>query len=312
MVCHNCRTECARHGRDRYGHQRYQCRQCFKTFLEPREKPLEGMYLPLEKAEMALKLLLEGSSVSSVERLTEVHHTTILKLLVLAGQKCERIMADKVRNVKVRDVQLDEAWCFVQKKQKRVRPGDDPSYGDNFIFVALEANSKLVLNFALGKRDQATTDIFIEGLRQAVAPGQFQVTSDGFGCYPSAISNTLDDCASYAQQIKIYRAAPEGERRYSPPEVAAVEVVPVIGRPDPMRISTSFIERHNLTLRMQIRRLTRLTNGFSKRFSNLWAALCLFFAWYNFCRIHRTLRVTPAMEAGITDHVWEVGELLTA
>jgi IS1 family transposase len=269
------------------------------------------MYLPMDKAEMVLKLLLEGSSVSTVERITDVHHTTVLKLLVLAGEKCERIMGQKIRNVPVKDVQCDELWSFIQKKEKRCKMGDDPNFGDSYCFVAIERHSKLILNFALGKRNQATTDIFIEGLRLATS-GDFQITTDGFGPYRSAISNTLEDRASFAQLIKVYRAASEGEGRYSPAEVAAVEVVPVMGQPDPDRICTSHIERQNLSIRMGTRRFTRLTNAFSKKWENHWAALACWFAFYNFCRRHRTLRVTPAMEAGITDHVWEIAELLAA
>ncbi len=312
MTCHSCRIECKRKGRDRKGTQRYQCRQCSKTFLEPQEKPLEGMYLPIEKAEQVLRLLLEGNSVSSVERLTDVHHTTILKLLVLAGEKCERIMAEKVRNIKVRDVECDEVWSFIGKKQKRVRPEDNPNLGDAYTFVAIERHSKLVLNIALGKRDQATTDVFIEGVRQATAPTEFQITTDGFSPYRSAIRNTLEDRCDFAQLIKVYRANQEGEARYSPAEVAAVEVVPTMGQPDPERICTSIVERSNLSLRMGIRRFTRLTNAFSKKWENHWAAVALWFVFYNFCRIHKSLRVTPAMAAGIADHVWSVGDLLSA
>ncbi len=174
----------------------------------------------------------------------------------------------------------------------------------------MESNTKLVLNFALGKRNQATTDVFIEGLRHATS-GRFQITTDGFAPYRSAIPNTLGDRVDFAQLIKVYRATPEGERRYSPAEVVSTEVVPVMGDPDPKRIGTSHIERQNLTMRMQMRRLTRLTNGFSKKWENHWAALCLHFAHYNFVRIHRTLRVTPAMQAGITDRVWDIADLLT-
>ncbi len=313
MTCHNCRTECKRKGRDRKGNQRYQCRQCSKTFLEPREKPLEGMYLPIEKAELVLKLLLEGNSVSTVERVTDVHHTTILKLLVLAGEKCERIMAEKIRNVEVRDVECDELWAFIGKKQKRVRPEDDQNFGDNYTFVAIERHTKLVLNIAVGKRDQRTTNAFVEGLRQATSRSAFQVTTDGFAPYRSAITTTLHDrLTGFAQLIKVYRAASEGEGRYSPAEVASVETVPVFGNPDPERICTSIVERSNLSTRMSLRRFTRLTNAFSKSFENHWAAVSCWFAFYNFCRVHKSLRITPAMAAGITDHVWDVRELLAA
>jgi transposase-like protein/IS1 family transposase len=277
VTCHNCRIECKRHGRDRRGNQRYQCRQCSKTFLEAQEKPLEGMYLPVEKAEMVLRLLLEGNSVSSVERVTGIHHGTILKLLVLVGEKCERIMAEKIRNVAVRDVEADEVWSFIGKKQKRVRPEDDQNMSDCYTFVAIERHSKLVLNIAMGKRDQSTTDVFIEGVRHATARAHFQFTTDGFAPYKSAITTTLHDRCDFAQLIKVYRAAPEGERRYSPAEVESVEVVPVMGRPDPERICTSIVERSNLSLRMGMRRFTRLTNAFSKKWENHWASVAL---WY--------------------------------
>ncbi len=201
-------------------------------------------------------------------------------------------------------------WGFISKKEKMVQPDDDPNFGDAYCFVAIERHSKLVLNFTLGKRDQTTTNAFIEGLRHATASHNFQITTDGFRPYVSAIDGTLADRVDFAQLIKVYRATPDGERKYSPAEVVSTEVVPVIGHPDPKRVCTSIVERQNLTMRMAIRRLTRLTNGFSKKFENLWAALCLHFAYYNFCRIHKTLRVTPAMEAKITDHIWTIAELL--
>jgi IS1 family transposase len=269
------------------------------------------MYLAVGKAEMVLKLLLEGNSVSSVERITEVHHTTILKLLVLAGEKCERIMAEKIRNVEVRDVECDELWAFIGKKQKRVRPQDDQNFGDCYTFVAIERHSKLVLNIAMGKRDQATTDVFIEGVRHATR-GFFQMTTDGFAAYKSAITTTLSDRCDFAQLIKVYRAAVEGDARYSPAEVSSVEVVPVMGRPDPERICTSIVERSNLSTRMGLRRFTRLTNAFSKKWENHWAAVACWFTFYNFCRVHKSLRMTPAMAAGIADHIWTVRELLEA
>jgi transposase-like protein/IS1 family transposase len=310
MTCHNCRTECQRFGKHRNGLRRFRCRQCSKTFTEAHETPLDGMYLPIEKAEMVLRLLLEGNSVSSVERVTEIHYGTILKLLVLAGEKCERIMAEKIRNIVVRDVEADEVWSFIGKKEKRVRPEDDQNLGDCYTFVAIERHSKLVLNIAMGKRNQATTDQFIEGLRHATAHSRFQITTDGFKPYRSAITTTLHDRCDFAQLIKVYGAPSEGEGRYSPAEVQSVEVVPVMGRPDPERICTSIVERSNLSLRMGLRRFTRLTNGFSKKWENHWAAVVTWFTFYNFCRVHKSLRVTPAMEAGIADHAWSVRELL--
>jgi IS1 family transposase/transposase-like protein len=312
MTCHNCRTECRKFGK-RGTRQRYQCNQCRKVFTDARDQTLDGMYLPIEKAEMVLRLLLEGNSVSSVERATEVHHTTILKLLVQAGEKCERIMAEKVRNVPVRDVECDEVWSFVGKKQKRVRPEDSPLLGDCYVWVGIERHSKLVLNITMGKRDQSTCDVFVEGLRHATARTPFQITTDGFAPYRSAVTTTLHDrLTGFAQLIKVYRAASEGEGRYSPAEVASTEVVPIFGQPDPERICTSIVERSNLSLRMELRRFTRLTNAFSKRFANHWAAVVLWYTWYNFGRVHRSLRCTPAMEAGISDHVWSVRELLEA
>jgi len=232
MTCHNCRSACKRDGRDRKGRQRYQCRQCSKVFLEPQDNTLDGMYLPVEKAELVLKMLLEGNSVSSAERMTGVHHGTILKLLVIAGERCEKIMGKYVRNVKVQDLEMDEVWSYIGKKEKRVRPEDDQNLGDCYVFVAVERNSKLVLNIAMGKRDQATTNVFVEGVRDAIAPGtSFQATTDGWAPYRTAIPDTFGDYVDYAMLIKVYRNPSEGEARYSPPEVASVEVVQSVAIP---------------------------------------------------------------------------------
>jgi IS1 family transposase len=261
------------------------------------------MYIQEDRAALALQLLLEGNSIRSTERITNLDRKHNHETPVLAGEKCERVMARLVVNVPVKDVQCDEIWSFIQKKEKAVKYGDDPNFGDSYCFTALETHSKLILNFALGKRNQRTTDAFVEGLRHATASQKFQITTDGFAPYRSAIDNTLGDRVDFAQLIKVYRASVEGDARYSPAEVSSVEVVPVLGDPDPDRICTSHVERQNLSMRVSIRRFTRLTNGFSKKWENHWAALCLWFAYYNFCRIHKTLRVTPAMEAGITDHL---------
>jgi IS1 family transposase len=271
------------------------------------------MYVSEEKTLLALQLLVEGNSIRSTMRISGVDQNTIMKMLVLAGEKCEKLMGKLIVNVPVTDVQCDEIWGYVGKKEAHKTPEEahDDSLGDTYCFIAIERNTKLVLNFALGRRSQATTDAFIEGLRTATAHQRFQISTDGFQPYLSAIQTTLSDRCDFAQVIKVYsNADPEGQRRYSPPDVTHTEKVPVMGTPDPAKICTSHVERQNLTIRMSMRRLTRLTNAFSKKWDNLWAAYCLHFAYYNFCRIHKTLRVTPAMESGLTDHVWELAELL--
>lgn len=311
MNCPDCGTRCASFGKHRNGLRRFRCGSCNKTYTEPHEKPLGEMTVPMEKAVLALKMLLEGSSVRSVERIVEIHRDTILKLLLLAGEKCERIMAEKIRNVECQDVECDELFSFLNKKQKRVKPEDDPNFGDAYVFVAIERRHKLVLNIAMGKRNQATTDAFVEGVRHATSRTPFQITTDGFPAYRSAITTTLHDrLTGYAMLIKVYKSSQEGEARYSPAEVQSVEVVPVFGNPDRSRICTSIVERQNLSVRMGLRRFTRLTNAFSKKWENHWAAVACWFAFYNFCRVHTSLRVTPAIAAGIADHVWSVQELL--
>jgi IS1 family transposase len=266
------------------------------------------MYIPWEKALLALQLLLEGNSIRSTERISGLDRNTIMSVLVLAGEKCEKVSEQMIRNVAVSEVQADEIWSFIGKKEKKVQDSDDPTLGDSYTFVGIERNSKLVLAWHLGRRTARDTEAFTEKLNESTR-GHFQITSDGFGPYRDAVSYSLGTRVDFAQLIKVYRASPEGEHRYSPSEVIATEVVPVIGRPDPNKICTSHVERHNL-LRMQIRRFTRLTNAFSKKWENHYAALSLYFAYYNFVRIHSAIRVTPAMEMGITDHVWTLKELL--
>ncbi|HEX4486153.1 MAG TPA: hypothetical protein VH088_07810 [Terriglobales bacterium] len=213
------------------------------------------MTVPMDRAVLALQLLLEGNSIRSKQRITGVDQNTIMKLLVVAGEKCEKIMGRYVRNVPVKDVEVDELWSFIGKKEKRVRPEDDQNLSDAYVFVGIERNSKLVLNIAMGKHDQQTTYAFIEGLRDAIKPGQhFQITSDGFAPYKHAIPDTFGS-VDYAMLIKVYRATLEGERKYSPAEVSSVEVVPVCGNPDPDRICTSIVERSNLSVRMGCRPL---------------------------------------------------------
>jgi transposase-like protein/IS1 family transposase len=310
MTCHNCNTRCKKFGKHRNGLQRYRCNQCRKTFTEDHATPLGTMYTPVDKAAKAIELLCEGCSVSTVERFTGLHHTTILSLLVLVGDNCERLLENRIQGVHVSDVQCDELWGFVRCKEKRNASGD-PRRGDAYCFVGIEQKTKLVLSWHLGRRTQRDTLAFTEKLNEATA-GKFQITTDGFSPYFDAIHTSLGTRVDYAQLIKVYEASSDEEHRYSPPSVVEATVKPMWGNPDPKRICTSHIERHNLTMRMQIRRLTRLTNAFSKKWENLKAALAVYFAWYNFCHYHRSLRSTPAMEAKVTDHVWSVQELVEA
>lgn len=314
MVCHNCKIEAKKSGKDRKGNQRFRCNQCRKTFQEMKENLLGSMRIPIEKAEMCLQLLLEGMSIRSVQRITGLHQETILNLLVLAGDKCRQLMKNRIKGVAVKDVEADEMWGFVgMRRPTTIKKGvTDPHTGEAYTFVGIERNTKLILAWHLGHRDVANTEAFTEKLDRATS-GHFQLTTDGFAAYPNAVSYSLGTRVDYAQLIKVYgNDDVQGERKYSPPEVVDTVSKPLIGSPDPRRICTSIVERSNLSMRTSIRRLTRLTNAFSKKWENLHAALSLYFAYYNFCRIHSSIRCTPAMESGITGHVWTLRELLAA
>jgi len=314
MTCHNCNSLCKRFGKHRNGLQRFRCKQCGRTLTEEHARPLDEMRIPLEKAVLCLTLLLEGNSVRSTERITGVHRDTILNLLVLAGQRCERLFDERIKDIPVNDVEADEMWGFVgMKKMRRLAKGiTDPHVGDAYTFVGIERNTKLVLAWHLGQRDVPDTEIFTEKLHRATS-GHFQLTTDGFASYPGAVSYSLGTRVDFAQLIKVYaKGDREGEQKYSPLEIVETITKPIIGHPDPRRVCTSIVERSNLSMRTSIRRLTRLTNGFSKKWENLHAALSLYFAYYNFCRIHSSIRCAPAMESGLTGHVWTLRELLAA
>ena len=214
-------------------------------------------------------------------------------------------------DVPVSDVQADEIWSFIGKKQKNTTFDDSDDLGDCYCWVAIEARTKLVLSYVVGKRSLQNAHKLVDNLRRATsATKRFQPTSDGLKHYVEAVAVNLHDRCDFAQLIKIYASPREGEQRYSPGEVVEAVAVTIFGNPKESRICTSHVERQNLTMRMQIRRLTRLTNGFSKKLDNHKAAIALHFAYYHFCKIHQTLRVTPAMESKITDHRWTIGEML--
>lgn len=293
--------------------QRFKCQQCGKRFAEPQERPFGGdVRLPAEKIQMILHCLVEGNSVRSTSRLCDVEKRTVLNMLKRAGESCERLLTERIHNVPVRDLELDEVWTFVKVKQGHIQQKHEgqTEIGDAYTYIALEKNTKLVMAWHLGKRDGVNTEDFISKVRWATAPGMFDVSTDAFAPYAAAIDWGLHDRANHSQIVKVYDKQEEGRERYSPGNFVTLEKTAMSGHPDLRRASTSHVERNNGTLRQWCKRLTRLTYAFSKKWENLRSALALHFAFYNFCRVHGTLRVTPAMEAGIADHIWSLEELI--
>lgn len=224
----------------------------------------------------------------------------------------QKLMDSEIRNLSSKLLQLDEIWAFVGKKQRRLGEGDEAKgFGDVWTFVALDADSKLVPTFKVGKRNSETAQVFVDDLASRLS-NRVQLSSDAFNAYLETIDRTFGAGVDYGQIVKVYEAEPIGPGRYSPPKVTKTNRQVMLGNPDEAHISTSFVERQNLTMRMNMRRFTRLTNAFSKKLDNLKAAVALRFAYYNFVRIHQTLRVTPAMEAGVTDRLWSLRELMSA
>ena len=315
MNCQTCNAPTKKFGKDRKGHQRFRCLTCKKTFIEDYGRPLGEMRLSVEKALSVIQHLVEGCSIRTTERITGVEKRTILHLLEVVGERCETLMEDRINGLKVQDVQADEIWGYVGMKQKTKNNqgrAEDEALGDAYCFIGIERNSKVILAWHLGRRTEVDTIEFTEKLAHATR-GNFQITTDGFKPYQHAVVMSLGaQRVDFAQLVKIYTADRSAEARYSPAECTGCKKVPIYGNPDMQKVSTSHIERQNLTVRMSMRRMTRLTNAFSKKWANLHYSYALHFAYYNFCKVHSSLRVTPAMEAGITDHVWELTELIAA
>ncbi len=268
--------------------------------------------LPRDKQLAILRCLVEGCSVRATERMVDVSRETVLSLLVRVGEGCEKLLDATMRNLKCECLELDEIWGFIQKKQRHVKKDEDSAnVGDAWTFIALDADTKLIPAFRVGKRDAENTNAFVADLASRLTTRP-QITSDGLALYIDAIEASFGRDVDYGQVIKSYEAEPAGAGRYSPPKVSQVEKAIVFGNPDLDSMSTSFVERQNLTMRMQIRRMTRLTNAFSKLTRNHRAATALHIAHYNFVRRHQTLRVSPAMAAGITETLWDMGQLLDA
>ena len=268
--------------------------------------------LSREKQARVVGALVEGNSINAAVRMTSVAKHTILKLLADLGTACAEYQDRTFQNLKCKRIQCDEIWQFCYAKEKNV-PAEKKGkfgYGDVWTWVAIDADTKLIPSFMLGNRDGRTANMFIDDLRPRLA-SRVQLTTDGHRAYLDAVEGAFGADVDYAQLIKIYGASQE-ETRYSPAECIGCETKVIQGKPDMDHVSTSYVERQNLTMRMGMRRFTRLTNGFSKKVENHAYAVAIHYMHYNFCRIHSTLRVTPAMEAGITDHVWTVKEMLTA
>lgn len=259
--------------------------------------------------EAVLSALVEGASVRSVERMTGVHRDTIIRLMVRTGQACKLLMDQEMRNLTCTRIEVDEIWSYVGKKQRHVKDTDNLNeVGDFWTWVALDAESKLVPTFAVGKRDAATAQAFMGDLASRLT-NRVQINSDGLRLYAEAVERAFGADVDYAQIVKSYEAEPIGPGRYSPPKVTSVEKTLIAGKPDMNLASTSFVERQNLTMRMSMRRFTRLTNAFSKKAENLEAAVALHFAHYNLVRTHSTIKTTPAIAAGVTNRRWHMNEL---
>jgi len=271
--------------------------------------------LPLAKRVLILTALAEGNSMRSTSRMAGVSMNTVVKLLIDAGYACARYQHDKMKNLACARVQVDEIWSFCYSKQKNV-PADrkgEFGYGDVWTFVGIDAETKLVPCWLVGERDWCYATMFVKVLASRLT-NRIQLTTDGHKMYLSAVPNVYGNQIDYAILTKMYEVLGgqrrHPETRYSPGECCGTDVTIVSGNPEPEHISTSYIERQNLTMRMRMRRFTRLTNAFSKKLENLEHAVALYFMHYNFIRVHQTLRKTPAMAAGIADHPWTVEDLI--
>jgi IS1 family transposase len=265
--------------------------------------------LPMEKQTQIINALVEGNSIRATARMVGVEHKTVMRVLLRVGENCADLLDSKMQSLPCKIVQMDEIWTFVGKKEKRVQSTDNPELvGDQYVFVAMDSETKLIPCFRVGKRNAENTWYFVQDLSERLA-GRVQLTSDGFKPYINAVDDAFGIDVDYAMLIKTYQESSTQDKRYSPGEFVSALPIPVTGNPKQHLISTSHIERQNLTMRMQLRRFTRLTNAFSKKLSHLKAACAIHFAHYNFCRIHQTLRITPAMAAGIADHIFSIEEI---
>jgi IS1 family transposase len=268
--------------------------------------------LPLATRVQILSMLCEGSSMRSISRVADVSFNTVAKLLVDAGKACAAFHDEKVRGLMTERVQVDEIWTFTAAKQRNV-PGMKrpvPGAGDTWTWTAIDADSKLIVSWLVGGRSREYAVAFLEDVAERLLL-RIQLTSDGHGPYPQAVEQAFGDDVNFAVLQKIYRATPDGSKgRYSPAQCIGATKEIIEGRPDPKHISTSYAERQNLTMRMQMRRFTRLTNAFSKKFDNHVHMVALYTVWYNYVKQHKSLKgLSPAMAANISDTLWSVTDL---
>jgi IS1 family transposase len=274
--------------------------------------------LPLKTRAHILHMLVEGSSMRSISRMTGVSINTVTKLLIDAGNACAAYHDETVRGLRSKRIQCDEIWSFTYAKEKNVAKAKaaPEEAGDTWTWTALDADSKLIVSYLIGGRDAGEAYEFMMDVADRLA-NRVQLTTDGHGPYLQAVEDAFGSDVDYAQLVKLYGAAPESAKgRYSPAECTGIRKRRVEGRPNEKHVSTSYVERSNLSMRMHMRRFTRLTNGFSKKVANHTHMVALYTVWYNFCRIHKSLRVSPAMQAGLSstlrDCEWIVGLIDTA
>jgi IS1 family transposase len=281
-----------------------------KDGMHPFPRGIPMNRVPLARRVQIINCLVEGNSIRSTERMTGTHRDTICRLLVEVGDGCARLMDEQMRELPCRRIQVDEIWAYVGKKQAHLKEDDDRSrLGDQWTFVALDPETKLIPSYRVGKRDGENAVAFMTDLSERLAD-RVQISSDALAAYVDAVERAFGADVNYGQEVKFYAPEPAGSGRYSPPKVTERQRIVIAGNPDQDHISTSLVERQNLTMRMSMRRFTRLTNAFSKKVENLRAAVSLHFAHYNFVRVHRTLRVTPAIEAGVSNRLWTLDELV--
>jgi IS1 family transposase len=269
--------------------------------------------LPREKQIAVIGALAEGSAIRQIERMTGIHRDTIMRLGVRVGEGCAALLDRKMRNLSCRHLEFDELWGFIGKKQRHVQPEDSPEYGDVWTFCAIDADTKLVPSFKVGKRDSATANAFVADVASRLK-NRVQISSDALRAYVEAVEQAFGANVDFAQIVKTFTQdqSQNPERKYSAPEFVISEKIRVAGRPNMALASTSYVERLNGTTRLHMRRLSRLTYAFSKKLENFEAAVALHFAYYNFVKRHNSLRCTPAMAAGIERDFWTVGDLVEA